>query len=200
VSHDTWLHRIVRAPVGLLVPTRVRPNHLTSARLVTGLVAAACFSSVSQNWIVVGAAVFLLSMLLDRADGALARVQKSYSRFGHVYDIVTDALVNSAVMIGIGVGVSAAGFGPLGVWLGLVAGAAIAYVLVVMMWVEQLAGTGSAKFSGAAGFDPDDAMLAVPIAMALGWNTEILFCAAVGAPIAALVITWHFYRSMRSRK
>lgn len=188
---------MVRAPVRALAPTAVRPNHLTTARLVTGLAAAALFATANPAWVLAGAATMVASILLDRADGELARLQDSATPWGHTYDIITDALVNAAVMVGIGF---AARHGALGSWApvaGCVAGLAVAYVLVVMVRFERNEGTGTAKFSDTAGFDADDAMLAIPLAMALGWYDVILLLAATGAPIAAVVVTVFLRRQRR---
>lgn len=187
----------MRLPVRALAATAVRPNHLTTARLLTGLVSAGCFATGDSVWVLAGAGVLVVSIFLDRADGELARVQQSSTPWGHTYDIVTDAAVNAAVMIGIGF---AAAGGVLGSWAplaGLIAGLSVAYVLVVMVRFEQNQGTGSAKFSAAGGFDADDAMLAIPLAMALGWYDLILLFAAVGAPAAAIVVTVFLRRQQR---
>ena len=179
----------MRPPVRALADTAVRPNHLTAARLGTGLVAAAAFATADPAWVAFGAGIMVLSILLDRADGELARLQQSSTPWGHTFDIITDAVVNAAVMVGIGF---AARNGLLGSWAplaGAVAGAAVAYVLVMMVRFEQLQGTGSVKFDSTAGFDADDAMLAIPLAMALGWYDAILVMAAIGAPVAAVVVT-----------
>ena len=80
---------------------------------------------------------------------------------------------------------------------GMIAGLSVAYVLVVMVRFEQNQGTGSAKFSATGGVDADDAMLAIPLAMALGWYDVILLLAAVGAPVAAIVVTVFLRRQQR---
>ena len=40
MSHNTWIHRIVRVGVRPLVPTAVSPNHITRLRLILGVAAA----------------------------------------------------------------------------------------------------------------------------------------------------------------
>ena len=92
--------------------------------------------------------------------------------------------------------------GALGDWsvlMGIVAGGAVAYVLLVMVRAEQILGDGTAKFEGAGGFDPDDAMIALPLAMVFGLGEWVLVAATVGAPLAAIVITLHFQRLRRAR-
>ena len=108
MSHATWLHHVIARPVAILASTWVRPNHLTSLRLASGLAAAGCFSASSGAVIALGVVLCFLSIVLDRADGALARIQHSQSKFGHRYDIVCDACVNAALFVGIGVGLERA--------------------------------------------------------------------------------------------
>ncbi|MCH8834893.1 MAG: CDP-alcohol phosphatidyltransferase family protein, partial [Proteobacteria bacterium] len=57
-----------------LVGTAVTPNHLTTLRLATGLAAAGALAVGTSPWQHVGAAIFVVSLVLDRADGELARL------------------------------------------------------------------------------------------------------------------------------
>ncbi|MCP5149564.1 MAG: CDP-alcohol phosphatidyltransferase family protein [Ectothiorhodospiraceae bacterium] len=188
MSHDTWFHRLVRRAVRPLVGTPVTPNHLTAARLATGLAAAWWFTGGdgAQAW--PGAVLFLVSMVLDRADGELARQSRRTSRFGHLFDLTTDAACNALAMIAIGFGLRHGGLGTLAPWLGLIAGLAIAWVLLAMVRMERAQGQGSATMSSFAGFDPDDALVIVPLAMVLGFGDALIVAAAIGAPLAAVVI------------
>lgn len=197
MSHNTWLHRIVRPPVRLLTHSPVTPNHLTAGRLITGLAAAICFAIATPAAVYAGALCFFVSMLLDRADGELARQTGSFSAFGHRFDLITDALSNSLVFVGIGIGSRDGLWGPTAIGLGLVAGIAIVTVLYLVVQLENQGGQGAASFDATAGFDPDDAMLAVPVAMALGWADWLVLAAATGAPLAALII-WLAFRGRRA--
>ena len=172
--------------------TWVTPNHLTTARLVTGLAAGAAWGIA---WIGLGASLFAVSMLMDRADGELARQQGASSAFGHRYDLVTDAAVNVGVMIGIGFGLTDGSLGQWAVFAGLVAGAAIGYILWLMVQVEKARGQGAAKLGAFAGFDPDDAMILIPIGMLLGWGEFLIVAAAIGAPAAALILRRYLGRA-----
>ena len=78
----------------------------------------------------------------------------------------------------------------------IVAAVAVVSILWLVMRMEQLEGERAAEVSGAAGFDPDDAMLAVPVAMALGWAEPLLLAACIGAPIAAVLMFWFFRRAL----
>ncbi len=81
-----------------------------------------------------GATVFLLSMLLDRADGELARQRQRqrFSRFGLVSDLASDCISTMAAFVGLGLGAAppfAAGL-QAGLLLGLAVAAAVAAVFM----------------------------------------------------------------------
>jgi phosphatidylglycerophosphate synthase len=196
LSHDTWIHRAARGLVRPLAATPVSPNHLTSARLLTGLGAAAGFATGEAGWIQAGAGFFLLSMLLDRADGELARLSGKTSRFGHFYDLYSDAVCDAAVLAGIGVGLRGGSLGAWAIPMGVVAGLSVACIFHMMLRMDRELGTGSSAFSAVGGFDPDDAMLLIPIALVLGFGEELLIAAAVCAPLAAAIV----YVKFRARR
>jgi archaetidylinositol phosphate synthase len=194
MSHNTWIHRGVRALVRPLVKTAVTPNHLTTLRLAFGIGAAAAFAAGTRDWQVIGAGIFVVSMVLDRADGELARQSGKTSSWGHAYDLFSDSFCNAIAFVGIGIGLMN---GPLGGWavlMGLLAGGAIASILLMVVRVEALAGARAAELSGGAGFDPDDAMLVVPVVIWLDATQGLLYAAAIGAPTFAIF----FYLRFRS--
>lgn len=202
MSHDTWIHKVARATVSRpLARTRVQPNHLTTLRLVGGIAAAGCFAVGAPGWWGIGVALFLVSMLLDRADGDLARLTGRTSPFGHRYDLVSDAANNAVAFAGIGIGLrESAMLGGWAVPLGLLAGLAVATVLWVVMRLEEGQGARAGELRGVAGFDADDAMLAVPAAVLLGWTEGLLIAAAIGAPAFALFFVWLFRRQLRAER
>ncbi|MBV9754651.1 MAG: CDP-alcohol phosphatidyltransferase family protein, partial [Hyphomicrobiales bacterium] len=100
----SWTHLLVRQLIRPLLGTPVKPNHLTTLRLVSGLAACACFSLGTPSGTRWGGAIWLISALLDRADGELARIGDMRSEGGHRYDYVSDVLVNTVFFVAIGVG------------------------------------------------------------------------------------------------
>ena len=194
MSHNTWIHRFVRVGVRPLVHTPVAPNHLTTLRLLTGLGASAMLAVGSPAALAWGAGVFVLSMLLDRADGELARLSGKRSAFGHKYDLVTDGLCNALVFIGLGVGLSGGSLEWRAIPMGVLAGLAVAAILFLTLRLEALRGERAAELGGAAGFDPDDGILAVPILIWFGLAEELLVAAAVGAPAFAVFFYWKLLR------
>ncbi len=191
MSHNTLIHRIVRPGVRLVAPMGATPNQLTTLRLVTGLTAAglfACGPGISSN---IAGVIFLISMLLDRADGELARQTGQMSLAGHRYDLWCDCTVNVVTFIGIGVGFSAAEAG-----LGNIAGLAI----VILFWqlnVVKVAAVRTFSFlKGHITIDPDDAMVLVPVLVWLGFARPMLLAAAIVTP---LVVLWIAFTSSGSK-
>jgi len=87
-----------------LARTRVRPNQVTIANTLLGLLSASLFA-VANYWVQLGAALlFLLVITLDGVDGELARLKMRETEFGANLDVITDTIVNLAVLVGIIVG------------------------------------------------------------------------------------------------
>ena len=79
------MHKFVRIGVKPLTKTAITPNQITTLRLISGLGAALLFSIGQEGYTIVGSGIFILSLLLDRADGILARLTGKTSKFGHIY-------------------------------------------------------------------------------------------------------------------
>lgn len=176
--------------VSPLANTKVTPNHLTTMRLTAGLAAAACLAVGEQPWRDVGAALFVVSVLLDRADGDLARMTGKTTPWGHTYDLISDALCNALIFVGLGMGLG-------GGALGMVAGTAVAVILWLVMLMEGMEGQGAAELKSVGGFDADDGILLVPIAIWLGWSQQLLVAAATVTPVVALAFLGMY---MKKRK
>jgi phosphatidylglycerophosphate synthase len=200
MSHNTWIHKIVRVGVRPLVDTPVTPNHLTTLRIATGLAATAAYAAGTAEWRAWGGVIFVLSMLLDRADGELARLGGKTSPWGHKYDLIADAFCNAIILVGVGLGIRDGAFGLWAPAMGAIAGVAIAAILLLILGVERLEGEGAGEIGGAAGFDPDDAMLAVPVIMWMGWVEALIVAASIGAPGFALFLYLKFRRRLRPAK
>lgn len=188
---ESRLHRLITPAVVLLVPTPVTPNHLTTLRLITGLAAAAAFGW-GGKWAALGGGLFVLSILLDHADGILARIANKTSRFGYIYDLWTDAAVNSLIFLGIGLGLKD---GPLGygaALLGLIAGLAVTGIFFGVQRLE--ARSGAPLGWNLWGVDPDHALFLVPIAAWAGGLKVLLYASAVIAPIVLGLMLWELAR------
>jgi phosphatidylglycerophosphate synthase len=199
ISHNTWIHRIVRVGVRPLVNTPVTPNHLTTLRLITGIGAASAFAVGTDDARLLGAGVMVASLLLDRADGELARQSGKTSQAGHRYDLIADGLSNCVVFIGIGIGLMDSVLGLWALALGLVSGAAAMAGELLLMRLDTLGLQNTAQLGGWWGFDPDDGMFLVPLAVALGFSLPLLIVASVGAMAAAIVFVILLWRRNGSR-
>ena len=185
MSHDTVIHRIVRAPVRLAARTGIAPNHITTVRLLTGLAAAACFAAGTRGWLVLGGAVFLVSMLLDRADGELARQTGQMSAWGHRYDLAADCTAGMLCFVGLGIGLADAHAAAW--WLGLLAGIGIGGLFLELN-VLGLASVRGYPIGGGLSADPDDLMVFVPILIWVGLAWPMLVAAAAITPLAAVAV------------
>lgn len=196
MSHDTWIHRVVRPAVRPLVGTPITPNHITTLRLVSGLAAAAALAEGGESWRAWGGGIFLLSVLLDRADGELARLGGMASRWGHNYDLLADAACNTLVFVGLGIGLRSGTFGDWAVPMGILAAAAVAVIFWLVAMLEKRRGMPAGGLSPIAGFDPDDALLVVAPALWSGFAEALLVAAGIGAPAFAIFMYVKFRRGL----
>ena len=197
MSHNTWIHRVARIAARPLARTPVTPNQVTTLRLVAGLAAAAAFAQGDPGWRDWGAGAFVLSMFLDRLDGELARAGGKTSPWGHRYDLISDTLCNAIAFLGLGIGLRA---GTLGAWaplVGLAAGLAVAAILWLVMRMEARHGVRAGELRWSAAFDPDDALIAVPLLVWLGLSDWLLLAAGIGAPAFAIFMLWKFGAALR---
>ena len=197
MSHDTIVHRVVRPAVGLLARTPITPDHLTALRFATAVAAAAAFAWGGQGWVEVGAAVFLLSALLDRADGELARQTRRFSQHGHRYDLLADWSAGAMSFVGLGLGARG---GPLGLAapvLGLLAAAGTS----VLFWAINVRDAREPPRHPAGRprvlMDPDDYMFGVPLLLWGVGATGVLLPAGTLTPLLAL---WMLRRRWARRR
>jgi len=191
----SWTHRLARLMVTPLIGTRLRPNHLTTLRLLSGVAACVCFALGSRAGMAWGGGLWLLSAFLDRADGELARVGNMMSRDGHIYDYYSDIFVNALFFVAIGVGLRHSWLGHWAIPLGIVTGLALLACSIFCEQLEQRSPSNTRAYSGRWGFDPDDALyLMSPLAW-LGWLSPILAAAAVGTTVV-MIITWRRLRRL----
>ena len=196
MSHDTWFHRAARVVARPLARSPVTPNQVTTLRLAAGLAAAAALAEGGADWRNWGAAIFVLAMFLDRLDGELARLTGNISPWGHRYDLFSDALANALAFLGLGVGLRAGEFGAWAPAMGLFAGLAVAAILWLVVRKESHHGARAGNLGSAAGFDPDDAMIAVPVMIWLGLSDRLLVAACLGAPVFAVFMALKFRKSI----
>jgi phosphatidylglycerophosphate synthase len=194
MSGTSWSHLAARPLVRPMIGTWIRPNHLTTLRLMTGLAACACLALDTRAGTWWGGWLWLVSAFLDRADGELARLGKMSSPGGHLYDYYCDITVNSLLFVAIGLGLRHSWLGPWAIPLGLLAGISLLLGSIFSHRLEVRSPPGTKAYSGRWGFDLEDALyLMAPLAW-LGWLSPILIGAAAGATAIMLVTAWRLQR------
>lgn len=196
----TWDARLARRLVTPLKDTRVTPNHLTTLRLIVGLVGAAALAQRSFAWLNAGAVLIVLSNFIDHTDGELARISGKSSKLGHFYDLASDAFVTVALFVSMGIGVAATHGDRLlaqPTWLGGIAGVAVAMIFYLRMRIESLAGKTGTRQASAAGFETEDVLYLLPLVTLTGIVEPFLLAASIGAPIFALWVALDYRRIVR---
>jgi hypothetical protein len=94
---EEWIDLHFFRPLGFgiarrLVQTRVTPDQVTLASLLIGLAAGHLLYYESPALNLVGIALFVVSDIFDSADGQLARMRGTSTRFGRILDGVSDNL------------------------------------------------------------------------------------------------------------
>jgi phosphatidylglycerophosphate synthase len=87
-----------------LVRTALRPNHITTIGALLGLLGAWCFIQGTYGANIVGAFLCWCTVIIDGCDGEVARLKFQETRYGGLYDIVTDNIVHAAVFVGLSIG------------------------------------------------------------------------------------------------
>lgn len=196
MSHNTWIHRIVRPTVVKpLANTPVTPNQLTTLRLLAGI-AAAGIMAAGPAWQGIAAGVFVLSVVLDRADGELARMTGKTSPGGHRYDMIADTVCNALILIGLGIGLREGGWWSIP--MGFLAGLSVAAILWMVVRMEEVHGRRAAELPSFGGFDADDAVLLIPVFIWLGMAEGLLTAATIIAPLVAVLFFGMFRRQLRA--
>lgn len=91
-----WAFPIAQRIAGALAPTRVRPNAVTLAAAALMFLGIAIVAYGGAGWIgrAVTGGAFAAALVLDTADGRLARLQGTSSEFGRWLDEVLDELAD----------------------------------------------------------------------------------------------------------
>lgn len=86
------------------VGTPVTPNHLTALMVPSGIVGGIMLSFGTPLGFTIGSLLFVLLNILDAADGELARYTEQTSEFGDYLDRVAHYMTNTALIMGLGIG------------------------------------------------------------------------------------------------
>jgi phosphatidylglycerophosphate synthase len=194
-----WDQRIARFVVRPLVHTRVAPNHITTLRLLSGLAACGCLVYGETPLIHWGAGLFALSNFVDHMDGELARLSGKSSRFGHLYDLVSDAAVHILLFVSIGIGLSDSWLGDAAWIMGIVAGISVSGLFALFQHLEGRMGQKQAGLPRFAGFEVEDILYLIGPAIWGGGLVPILILATAGAPLFGLWALIRYRRELFGR-
>jgi phosphatidylglycerophosphate synthase len=128
---DTVFHRrFSRLVSRLAVALGLAPNTVTVASLLVGLAAAWAFWRATPAEAVLGLGLYAIAVILDHADGEVARLTLTESAIGEWLDITADTTIHLAVVLALGATSAAvagrgAGLGVVAA-LGVIASAAVA--------------------------------------------------------------------------
>ena len=165
--------------------TVVQPNHFTSLRLLTGVIGCWLFAFTDQ----INSAAFMiaLSNFIDHMDGELARMGGKITRFGHLFDLVSDGIVTILLFVSIGYGLStpAQMSNLLG---GILAGFSVALIFHLRYLIEDKIGKVGTQQPGFGGFEAEDILYLLPIVTICEGLQLFLHAAIIGAPIGALIV------------
>jgi archaetidylinositol phosphate synthase len=195
VFYQSYAHLFARIFVRPLIGTWVRPNHLTGLRLATGLAACALLSVGTRTTATWSGVLWVLSCLLDRADGELARMGDLRSESGKTLDFYSDLILDSFWFLGAGIGLRHSSLGEAAVPLGIL----VCGSMLLVMWSSELferlsaPGVKAFDFKGVKRFHPDDTLFLLAPFTWLGWLVPILVASSVCTPIFAIVITGRYF-------
>ncbi|MGB5831767.1 MAG: hypothetical protein WBG92_07235, partial [Thiohalocapsa sp.] len=106
-----------------------------------------------------GAALFLITILLERSYGGIGQATGQAVPASDRYAIISDSLCNSLAFVGLGVGLRNSEHGSAAMAMGLSAGIAVAAGPWLVRRLEIIEGRRSVEFGRVAGMDADDVLL-----------------------------------------
>jgi len=141
---DVVVHRRLSLPVTrAAVRLGVTPNAISVASFVVGLAAVWCFWRASAASALAGLAVYVTAVVLDHADGEVARLTLTESHLGEWLDVIADSLVHTLIVLAMGVSAqSAAG---AGLWLGVLGAVGILGSAAVAKWWPDTGAAGAGR-------------------------------------------------------
>jgi len=183
-----WDAQIAYKLIYPLRNTFVTPNYLTSLRLLFGIFAGIFFALGEYKYSNIGAFCFVLSNFLDHADGELARLKNQISSKGHIYDLISDALVNILLFLGMGIGLMQTSLGVYACIMGIISGTTVAAIFYMRNDIEKNIGKKNARQPYKSGAEAEDILYALPIITYFQLDYYFIFAASIGAPIFCIYV------------
>jgi phosphatidylglycerophosphate synthase len=151
IAADSFVDRVVhrrisRALTRALVRLGLTPNQVTFASLLAGVTAAWLLWNATPLSACLGVVAYSLAVILDHADGDVARLTFQESPLGARLDVLVDGLVQALVMLALGVTA-----GRPGGWPAVVAGIAAGTGAMLSAVFAARLGVGAGRHAGARG-------------------------------------------------
>jgi phosphatidylglycerophosphate synthase len=166
--------------------TRVHPNHLTTVGMLVGLTAAGLYATGAPALLHLGGMVWVISAVLDHADGELARLAGKSTAWGAAYDRASDLLVRLALFTGMGVGLRDGALGIAAPLCGFAAGVAFVAIFALRGAIIRRRGRDAVEQPAVGGFELEDVLYLIAPLTWLGALEPFLVAAGIGAPLYAL--------------
>ena len=183
-----WDAQIAYKLIYPLRNTFITPNYLTSLRLLFGIFAGIFFALGEYKYSNIGAFCFVLSNFLDHAEGELARLKNKMSSRGHIYDLISDALVNILLFLGMGIGLMQTNLGVYACIMGIISGTTVAAIFYMRNDIEKNIGKKNARQPHKSGVEAEDILYVLPIITYFQLDYYFIFAASIGAPIFCIYV------------
>ena len=104
--------------VKLLYYSPVTPNQVSVSSMIFGISSGLCFSKGTPGSFALAGMFYGIALILDCADGMLARIKKNGTPTGRIVDGLTDYINGIAIFTGLGIGLSKMSVNlPAPIWL-----------------------------------------------------------------------------------
>lgn len=104
--------------VKIVYPLPITPNHVTITGILAALAGGAALAQGTHQGFALGAGCFLIAVVLDCADGMLARLKGNGTKVGRVLDGLFDYVAMSTLLTGMVIGLNRTHAAlPLNMWL-----------------------------------------------------------------------------------
>ncbi|MBC6444546.1 MAG: CDP-alcohol phosphatidyltransferase family protein [Alphaproteobacteria bacterium GM202ARS2] len=188
--------KFVRAYLATPLKGVVTPNQVTTARLLTGLLACLLLADGTRLYDILGGIIWTIGCFLDRVDGELARLWHKTSTKGHIYDVASDALSTILFFVAIGYGsphapVFALNYLPIYPFtdplsMGIIAGVSVTAAFVFSQAINPLLPDNQKAWQGDGWMDLDDIPYFFGIIAFVDALDTLLLAACLGAPLFAV--------------
>jgi archaetidylinositol phosphate synthase len=133
-------------------------------------------------------ALWVVTCVLDRADGELARMGNLRSESGRILDFYSDMFLDAGWFLCAGLGLRHGSLGDGAVLLGLLVCGSIFVCIWYAELFERLSGPGVKAWHGTQCFHPDDALFLLAPLTWFGWMSPVLVASSICTPIIAIIL------------